>query len=120
MGSAPQKKQLISVILACDTWGETWKDRRIHCYCGNQVVVACIRSRTSRYDGRMHLLHFLTFVEAKNQSHLHPVYIDTMANHLADDLSRNNASQRCRELEESHPGCHNLLHKLPGDCTSPT
>ena len=120
-------KELIPVILACDTWGKTWKDRRIHCYCDNQVVVACMRSRTSKDDGLMHLLRCLTFVEAQHQCHLHPVYIDTRANHLADDLSRNNAASflskvpgASREPSRVSRNLLNLLLDPQADWTSPT
>ena len=39
----------------------------------------------------MHLLRVLAFVEAQHAFHLQPAYIDTRANHLADDLSRNDS-----------------------------
>ena len=38
------------------------------------------------------LLRCLVFVEAHNQCFLHPTYIDTKANHLADALSRDHLS----------------------------
>ena len=60
------------------------------CHCDNQVVVACLRSRTSKHKGLMHLLRCLVFVEAYFDCHLYPTYINTRLNHLADDLSRDN------------------------------
>ena len=40
----------------------------------------------------MHLLRCMVFAEARLQCSLAPTYIETKANHLADDLSRNNIS----------------------------
>ena len=62
------------------------------CYCDNQAVVACLRSKTSRHKGLMHLLCTLVFVEAHFGFQFYPVYVETHTNHLADDLSRNNCS----------------------------
>ena len=86
------EKELIPIILACDTWGKAWQGLQVLCYCNNQVVVAGLRSRMSRDRGLMHLLRCLVFVEAHHQCQLVPKYIDTRANHLADDLSRNKTS----------------------------
>ena len=86
------EKELVPIILACDLWGRAWQGRRVRCHCDNQVVVAYLRSRTSKNEGLMHLLRCLVFVEAQHQCHLVAEYIDTKSNHLADDLSRNRAS----------------------------
>ncbi len=83
------EKELLPIILACATWGKAWYGHRVTCRCDNQVVVACLRSRTSRAGGIMHLLRCLTFVEASYNMHIDSIYIDTHSNHLADDLSRN-------------------------------
>ena len=73
------QKELIPIILACDTWGSSWHGQQVLCHCDNQVVVACLRSRTSKDRGLMHLLRCLVFVEAHTQCFLHPTYIDTKA-----------------------------------------
>ena len=86
------QKELIPIILACDAWGSSWHGQQVLCHCDNQVVVACLRSRTSKDRGLMHLLRCLVFVEAHTQCFLHPTYIDTKANHLADALSRDHLS----------------------------
>ncbi len=95
------EKELIPIILACDSWGRTWQGKRILCHCDNQVVVACLHSRSSKQEGLMHLLRCLAFVEAQNQCHLHPTYIDTRSNHLADDLSRDNLSSFLAKVPEA-------------------
>ena len=64
--------------------------QRIRCDCYNQVMVACLRSRSSKHKGLMHLLCILVFVEAHFGFQFYHVYVDKQANHLADDLSRNN------------------------------
>ena len=85
-------KELLPIVLACATWGPGWHNHRVRCLCDNQAVVAAIRSRTCRESHCMHLLRALAFLEAQHNFHLQPEYIDTRANHLADDLSRNKLS----------------------------
>ena len=75
-------KELIPIILACAAWGRAWQGRQVLCQCDNQVVVACLKSKTSKDKEIMHLLRCLVFVEATHQCFLHPTYIDTKANHL--------------------------------------
>lgn len=100
------EKELIPIILAFAVWGAGWQDHQVICHCDNQVVVACLQSRSSRHPGIMHLLRCLVFVEARRRCHLQPVYIDTRSNHLADDLSRNNHSS--------------FLSKVPGASRVPS
>jgi hypothetical protein len=83
-------KELIPIILGCAAWGHSWQARRVICHCDNHVVVAAMRTRTSRDKALMHLIRCLVFVEAHFQCYLSPVYINAHANYLADDLSRNN------------------------------
>ena len=72
------EKKLILIILACVAWGgDAWQGHQVLCQCDNQVVVACLRSRTSRDKKIMHLLRCLVFVEATHRCFIHPVYIDT-------------------------------------------
>ena len=97
------EKELIPIILACAAWGDAWQGRQVLCQCDNQVVVACLRSRTSRDKKIMHLLWCLFFVEATHRCFIHPVYIDTKANHLADDLSRNNLSSFLSKVPNVNP-----------------
>ena len=54
------EKELIPIILALTAWGGAWANCQIICHCDNQVVVACLRSRTSKYKGVMHLLRSLS------------------------------------------------------------
>ena len=110
-------KELLPIIVAGALWGAEWAGHRIRCHCDNQAVVACFRSRTSRHKGLMHLLRTLVFVEAHFGFQFYPVYVDTHANHLADDLSRNNCSSflskvphaRCDPSLVSPPLLHLLL-----------
>lgn len=109
-------KELIPIILACQAWGERWAGHQVTCHCDNQVVVACMRSRTSKDNSLMHLLRCLVFTEARYAHYLYPSYIDTKANHLADDLSRNNASSFLSKVPQANPTptpiCHHLLDLL--------
>ena len=97
------EKELIPIILACDAWGRAWHGIQVLCHCDNQVVVAAMRSRTSRSPGLMHLVRSLLFVEAQHNCHVHPTYINTKANHLADDLSRDNALSFLSKVPEANP-----------------
>ena len=72
------------------------------------------------------MLHCMVFIEAHLQFHIHPTYINTKMNHLADDLSRNNLSSFLSKVPQanSHPGpvplpLLNLLLDPLADWTSP-
>ena len=81
-------KEFVPLILACAAWGQSWHACQVRCRCDNQVVVAALRTRSSRDSGVMHLLRCLIYVEAQIGCRLQGEYIDTHSNHLADDLSR--------------------------------
>ena len=83
-------KELIPVVLASELWSGQWSDCLVRCYCDNQAVVACLRSRTSKNRHVMHMLRVLAFVEARHRFYLSPLYLSMTANFLADDLSRDN------------------------------
>jgi hypothetical protein len=51
----------------------------------------------------MHLLRNLVFVEAYHGFHLVPRYIDTHANHLADDLSRDRVLSFLSKVPQASP-----------------
>ena len=96
-------KELIPIILACAVWGHNWAGHRVTCHCDNQVVVACLRSRSSRQPGLMHLLRCLAFIEATLNLVLHPTYINTRLNHLADDLSCDRVSSFMSKVPQANP-----------------
>ena len=104
-------KELIPIILGCGAWGQSWRGLQVHCHCDNQPVVACLRSRTSKSKGIMHMLRCLVFIEAHFQFHIHPMYINTKLNHLADDLSRNNLSSFLSKVPQAN--CHPAPIPLP-------
>ena len=96
-------KELIPIILACASWGSHWQDCRVLCHCDNKVVVACLRSRTSRDRGVMHLLRCLVFVEALCRCFLCPSYINTRRNDCADALSRDNLPYFFSKVPDASP-----------------
>lgn len=96
-------KELLPIVLACAVWGRAWGSHRVVCHCDNQAVVACLRSRTSRECHMMHMLRTLAFIEAQFSFSLYPVYIDTKANHLADDLSRDYLSSFLHKVPHANP-----------------
>jgi hypothetical protein len=51
----------------------------------------------------MHLLWARVFIEAYNQFHLVPCYIDMRANHLADDLSRERIVSLLSKVPQASP-----------------
>lgn len=77
-------------------------------HCDNQVVVACLRTRSSRNHTIMHLV----FIEAHVGCHLQPVYIDTKKNHLADDLSRDNLPSFLSKVPGASPHPPPIPHPL--------
>lgn len=87
-GLSIMAKELLPIVLAGAIWGQFWTHNRVRCLCDNQAVVASLRSRTTRDQHCMHMLRTLAFVEARHAFCLHMEYINTKANHLADDLSR--------------------------------
>ena len=91
------KKELLPIILTCDAWGSAWHGKQVVCHCDNQVVVACLRSRSSRSPGLMHLLRCLVFVEAQYNCFLLPTYIET------SDLSRGRVCSRGRPSPITSP-----------------
>lgn len=97
------EKELIPIILACAVWGKSWQGCQVVCRCDNQVIMSCLRSRSSRDKGIMHLLRCLVFVEAFYHCYLHPSYIDTKSNHLANDLSCNNSSSFLSKVPSVDP-----------------
>ena len=120
------EKELIPIILACTAWGKAWSNSHIVCLCDNQVVVACLCSRTSKVKGIMHLLRCLVFIEALYGFHLDPTYIDTHTNHLADDLSRNHLSSFLSKVPDAElnptpvsPALLDLLLDQQADWTLP-
>ena len=92
------EKELLPIIVACWAWGRTWSGLHIQCRCDNQVVVAGIRLRSSKAKGIMHLLRCLVFIEAYHHFHLSAQYINTHANHLADDLFLPCQGSSCRPV----------------------
>lgn len=102
-------KELLPILVAGIVWGTAWRGCRVQCLCDNQAVVACLRSCSSRHNCMMRLLRNLLFNEAHFGFHLHPHYLDTHANHLADDLSRNHVLsfffQRFLKPPPPHPQC---------------
>ena len=96
-------KELIPILVAGVIWGCEWTGHRVICHCDNQAVVACLRSRTSRHKVVMHLLRTLVFVEAHFETQICPQYINTHANHLADDISRNNVFSFLSKVPSAHP-----------------
>ena len=83
-------KELLPIVLACAVWGRSWTGHRVVVHCNNQVVVAALRSHTSKNSHCLHMLRVLAFLEARYQFRLLPQYINTKNNFLADALSRDN------------------------------
>ena len=95
-------KELLPIVLAAELWGSQWRNCVVHCHCDNQAVIGCLRSRTSKNKHCMHMLRVLVFVEAQHSFHFHPVYINTKANHLADNLSINNTHSFLSKVPEAN------------------
>ena len=95
------EKELIPIILGCAVWGRAWTSHLVECHCDNKVVVACIRTRSSKNRGIMHLLRRLMFIEAELGFAIEVTYINTKANSLADDLSCDNLALFLSKVPQS-------------------
>ena len=96
-------KELIPVVIAAAVWGKQWKGLDVKCYSDNQAVVAVVQSRTSRDSDIMHLLHCLSFIEARFEFCMSADYIPGKCNDLADDLSRNHLSSFLQKAVNASP-----------------
>ena len=94
------EKELIPIVLGCTAWGQSWSGHRVECFCDNQVVISCFRPW---HKGLMHLLCFLVYVEARFSFAIVPLYINTKANVLADELSHNNLAYFLSKVPEADP-----------------
>ena len=126
-GLSIAEKELIPVIVACQAWGSQWEGLQVICHSDNQLVVADLRSRSSRHKGMMHLLRTVVFTEARLNCSLFPSYIDTRANHLADSQSRNVTSHFFSQVQSADKQptpvsapLVDLLLNQEADWTSPT
>ena len=63
-------KELITILLACATWGRRWHGARVLCWCDNQAAVGAVTSRSCQDPTLMHLLRCLFFIEAHCQFEL--------------------------------------------------
>ena len=94
-------EEFIPIILGCAAWGRGWRNHQMLCHCDNQVVVACLRSHTSRHKGIMHLLHCLVFVEATLGFYLVPLYISSKKK----PFCRCTVPKQCLSLSFKGPSC---------------
>ena len=96
-------KELLPILIGSAIWGQAWLNHRIVWHCDNQAVVSCLQSRTSRHPTLMHLIRNLVYIEARSGFYICPEYINTHANHLADDLSRNLVSSFFSKVPQASP-----------------
>ena len=76
-----------------------------------------VHVQASTYIVCIYMLCTLAFVEARHSFIMHAVYIDTPANHLADDLSRNSLSSFLKVPQadaQPTPRTHRVLSPVPG------
>ena len=104
-------KELLPIVVATIVWGSAWQAQKILCHCDNQAVVAVLRSRTSKHPHIMHMLRCLFFIEASYGFELASAYINSRANYLADDLSRNNLSSFLLKV----PGASKIPVSIPAE-----
>ena len=95
-------KELIPIILASATWGHKWARHQVVCHCDNQVVVAALRSCSSRQPHLMHLLKCVAFAEASLNFNMSATYISSKSNHLADDSSTLTIPHILHDIQHLH------------------
>ena len=96
-------KELLPIVLAAAVWGSHWKGLTVKIRCDNAAVVAMINRGTSHEPEAMHLLRCLSFISAKFQLLLYASHLAGAKNTLADDLSRNNASNFLSSHTQANP-----------------
>ena len=96
-------KELLPVVVACALWGRQWRGMTVQCRCDNAVVVAILRSGTSKLPLAMHLMRCLFFFVAYYQIYLDPVHLPGRCNEAADSLSRNNLPRFLQLVPTAQP-----------------
>ena len=81
-------KELFPIVLACHTWGNRWRCRRIQFACDNQSVVAIINAGTSKDRHIMMLLRELFLCAAQFNFKVTAKHVPGKENGIADALSR--------------------------------
>ena len=82
-------KELRPVVLAAAVWGESWSGASVLLECDSTVVVAAVRSGSSRDAALMPLLRTLQFFAAQFGFAWRERHIPGEQKTLADGLSRN-------------------------------
>eukprot|EP01083_Nonionella_stella_P162782 534763_1 len=105
--------ELLTILVACATWGHLWSKKRLLFHCDNVSAVATIRSR--RVDSpRMNLLsRTLSLLEARHDFLISAVYVPGKENSLADKISRGKFDAFRQEFFDVHGYAPNPLPCTP-------
>ena len=107
-------KELFAENLACATWAESWRGRKVRWQCDNQAAVQAVRNRSCRDPAMMHLLRCLFFIEAWFSFELMATYLPGRENTLADDLSRNRLSSFLSKAQHADRTTAQINKTIPG------
>lgn len=112
-------KELLPVVIGCAIWGHAWSKRQVIWYCNNQPVHGglCLVQDQQTPNINAPTLE-LGICGGSIDFHLHPEYIDTHANHIADDLSRDYMySFFSKVLQPHQPPLQSHQHSWTFSCT---
>ena len=94
-------KELYAIVIACETWGSHWSQKRILFHCDNFAIVYIWETDLSRNAPLMYLVRALFFVAATHNINVLIRHIASVDNSIADALSRFQMN-RFRALAPDH------------------
>ena len=81
-------KEFFPIVVAASMWGSHWVSRRVEFLCDNESVVAVLKSGTSRDQGLMFLLRYLSMLAVRHSFLFTASSVRGKSNPIADALSR--------------------------------
>lgn len=84
-----QFKELYAIVVACSTWGSSWRGLKIEFQCDNAAMVECVRSGTCKAPRIMVLVRALYSLCVQYDFLVTATHIPGITNNIADALSRN-------------------------------
>ena len=100
-------KELYAVVIACATWREHLKQKKVLILCDNEAVVYCVNNGKSKCPFVMELIRILFFVCSSSYFDCRMRHVPGNTNTIADALSRNhmNTFRRLCPQANYRPSC---------------
>ena len=94
--------ELLTIVVACKLWGQTWAGQRIIVQCDNEVSAKVINSGRSRSKFLNKYARELLYVAARCEYDIRASHIAGARNSAADQLSRD----KLAEFRRQHPNMY--------------